>query len=255
MQFFFLSKQNNKWVLTGEAIAFEQTVCRRKQAKWYCVRAKATCSWIPSIAIIDHLSTVQPTYKSRILPSEIPWSWFERSDINFPNFKHLIKSFQLTAEGHTIEELAAAANVSDEVIKAAVRMRQQQLMEEKASLSNNQIIPGRIATTTASFVAVEQPTSTTTTHRPIAHVSKTKVSKKPSKVGHKVRVTMRKDYRHISFEVWIMLSGLERSILVLSNRLGFRREKLRWQLQDENWSACNKLSLRRSETFPWIICR
>lgn len=71
--------------------------------------------------------------------------------------------------GHTIEELAAVANVSVEAIQKAIQMKQQQLLaEQQASMYKQQIeIMKKLTSTTAMPTRRATATTTTTTLRPI----------------------------------------------------------------------------------------
>lgn len=71
--------------------------------------------------------------------------------------------------GHTIEELAAAANVSVDAIQKAIQMKQQQLLaEQQAAMYKQQIeIMKSLATTTAMPTRPSTTATTTTTTRPI----------------------------------------------------------------------------------------
>lgn len=97
-------------------------------------------------------------------------------------------------KGHTVEELASAAGVSVEVIKSAIKLRQQQMMTEKKNLNvvkRQQWKPPKASITppTTSSESFEEFTTQSTTARPTttAYVPKKKASKKPLKNGHKVR--------------------------------------------------------------------
>lgn len=70
--------------------------------------------------------------------------------------------------GHTVEELAAAANVSVDAIQKAIQMKQQQLLaEQQAAMYRQQIeIMKNTATTTA--MPTRPSTTMTTTMRPAA---------------------------------------------------------------------------------------
>lgn len=101
-------------------------------------------------------------------------------------------------KGHTVEELAAAANVSVETIKAAIKVRQQQmLIEKKTSTKPKWKKTSSIATTsvkttqsTTSESTEKLTTQSATTTKPSTtpYVPKKKVvAKKAIKNGHKVR--------------------------------------------------------------------
>jgi hypothetical protein len=83
----------------------------------------------------------------------------------------------LDLKGHTVEELAAMANVSVEVIKSAIRLRQQQLVSQAATTTSSQ-------SNTIEDVTTQLPiTEPSTTPK----APKKKVTKKPIvRSGHKV---------------------------------------------------------------------
>ncbi|XP_058130458.1 uncharacterized protein LOC131272654 [Anopheles coustani] len=90
--------------------------------------------------------------------------------------------------GHTVEELAAAANVSVEVIKEAIRVRQQELRAQKqyerqqAAFAQAQLLAQQQQTTTT--------TTTTTTPRPRRY---------PTNAGHKV-MNAPKEYYPVGYD-------------------------------------------------------
>ncbi|XP_053681171.1 uncharacterized protein LOC128732033 [Anopheles nili] len=94
--------------------------------------------------------------------------------------------------GHTVEELAAAANVSVEVIKEAIRVRQQELRAQK------QYEQQQAAFAHAQFLAAQQTvtpvatttTTTTTTQRPRRY---------PTNAGHKV-MNAPKEYYPVGYD-------------------------------------------------------
>jgi hypothetical protein len=97
-------------------------------------------------------------------------------------------------KGHTVEELAAAANVPVETIKAAIKLRQQQmLVEKKTSIkpkwkkapATKTTLVQTTQSTTSSESTEELTTQSTTSTTP--YVPKKKVVKKTVKNGHKVR--------------------------------------------------------------------
>lgn len=95
--------------------------------------------------------------------------------------------------GHTVEELAAAANVTVDVIHAAIKMRQKQLLLEKRSYASKlkQSIGSYVTpvTTTAKMttrVTTTTATTTTTPRSTTPYVPKRKVSKYKIAGGHKV---------------------------------------------------------------------
>ncbi|XP_049301103.1 uncharacterized protein LOC125774841 isoform X2 [Anopheles funestus] len=77
--------------------------------------------------------------------------------------------------GHTVEELAAAANVSVEVIKEAIRVRQQELRAQK------QYEKQQAAYAQAQFFAQQQTTPTTTT----TTTTTPRPRRYPTNAGHK----------------------------------------------------------------------
>lgn len=99
---------------------------------------------------------------------------------------------QVDLKGHTVEELAVAANVSVDTIKTAIKMRQQQLLLEKRNYSNqlkqkinNYVTPRTVLSTTSI-----RTTQLTTTTRPITTFApKIKVHHKSSTIAssHKVK--------------------------------------------------------------------
>uniref|UniRef100_A0A182PGQ5 Chitin-binding type-2 domain-containing protein n=1 Tax=Anopheles epiroticus TaxID=199890 RepID=A0A182PGQ5_9DIPT len=90
--------------------------------------------------------------------------------------------------GHTVEELAAAANVSVEVIKEAIRVRQQELRAQK------QYEKQQAAFVQAQFLAQQTTptttTTTTTTPRPRRY---------PTNAGHKV-MNAPKEYYPVGYD-------------------------------------------------------
>lgn len=96
-------------------------------------------------------------------------------------------------KGHTVEELAAAANVTVDVIRAAIKMRQQQLMQEKRYASKLKQTVGNYVTTQTTPATVKitsvRTTQSTTPRTTTPLVPKTKVSKYRMAGGHKVSGT------------------------------------------------------------------
>lgn len=93
-------------------------------------------------------------------------------------------------KGHTVEELAAAANVTVDVIQAAIKMRQQQLLLEKRNYANNlkqRIGNDVIAPTNPTTTTIRTTQSSTTQSSTTPYVQKRKVSKYHIAGGHKVR--------------------------------------------------------------------
>lgn len=109
-------------------------------------------------------------------------------------------------KGHTIEELAAAANVSVEFIKAAIKIRQQQLLVEKKPKGNESKYKWKKFTSTTSATSTtpsitssdttEAVTTRTTTSKvdTTPYAPKKKVVKKFIKNGHKVMNAPREYY-------------------------------------------------------------
>ncbi|XP_035795916.1 SH3 domain-containing protein C23A1.17-like isoform X2 [Anopheles albimanus] len=90
--------------------------------------------------------------------------------------------------GHTVEELAAAANVSVEVIKEAIRVRQQELRAQK------QYERQQAAYAQAQFLAAQQTTTTTTTT-----TTTPRPRRYPTNVGHKV-MNAPKEYYPVGYD-------------------------------------------------------
>lgn len=90
---------------------------------------------------------------------------------------------QVDLKGHTVEELAAAANVTVDVIQAAIKLRQQQLMLEKQNYSNQlkQKISNYVTPATTTTIRTTKTTRTTTA---ATYVPKRKV--RPISGSHKV---------------------------------------------------------------------
>lgn len=96
---------------------------------------------------------------------------------------------EVDLKGHTVEELAAAANVSVDVIKAAIKLRQQQLILEKKNFSKQKFKKSTIKQSTVPSESTEKVTTQSTTAKSITtpYVPKKKVVKKAVNNGHKVR--------------------------------------------------------------------
>lgn len=96
---------------------------------------------------------------------------------------------QVDLKGHTVEDLAAAANVTVDVIQAAIKLRQQQLLLEKRSYTNQfkQKINNYVTARTTPLTTTIRTTTTARTTTATAYVPKTKVSRHPIAGGHKVR--------------------------------------------------------------------
>lgn len=95
---------------------------------------------------------------------------------------------EVDLKGHSVEELAVAANVTVDVIKAAIRMRQQQLLLEKQNYASKlkQAIASHVTVqpTTSTTIRTTQPTTTPRSTTP--YVTKRAVSKYRIAGGHKV---------------------------------------------------------------------
>ena len=100
---------------------------------------------------------------------------------------------EIDLKGHTVEELAVAAQVSVEVIQEAIKVRQQQLMHEKKNFAKQKSNKSPTVQVTQSYIEFEptekSTTQSTTTRRSTTLYTppKKKVTKKPLKNGHKVR--------------------------------------------------------------------
>lgn len=97
--------------------------------------------------------------------------------------------------GHSVEELAAAANVSVDIIKSAIYMRQQELLaaQQAAAYHKLMIEQPKTAITTPTIT-----TTTTTTPRPII--------KKPIGGGNKVNYFLAYTYIYILYFAFIFRS-------------------------------------------------
>lgn len=98
---------------------------------------------------------------------------------------------QVDLKGHTVEELAAAANVTVATIQEAIKLRQQQLLLErrnyasqmKRNIANRVTVP-----TTPATTSIRTTQTTTTTQRSTTpYVPKRKVSNYYIAGGHKAR--------------------------------------------------------------------
>lgn len=104
---------------------------------------------------------------------------------------------EVDLKGHTVEELAEAANVSVEVIKRAIKVRQQQMLVEKQMKSRTTTKKKfwKPSTTPKQSTTSSESTEEVTTQSAVTKRSTTsyvpkpkkKVTKKPIKNGHKVR--------------------------------------------------------------------
>lgn len=100
---------------------------------------------------------------------------------------------QVDLKGHTVEELAIAANVSVSVIQSAIKLRQQQLMLEKKNFSKQKFFkkttPLQTTQASTSSESTEKVTTQSTTTKPstTSYAPKKKILKKSTKSGHKVR--------------------------------------------------------------------
>ncbi|XP_058056195.1 uncharacterized protein LOC131207592, partial [Anopheles bellator] len=91
--------------------------------------------------------------------------------------------------GHTVEELAAAANVSVEVIREAIRVRQQEMRAQK------QYEKQQAAYAQAQFLAAQQKTTTTTT----TTTTTPRPRRYPTNAGHKV-MNAPKEYYPVGYD-------------------------------------------------------
>lgn len=105
-------------------------------------------------------------------------------------------------KGHTVEELAKAANVTVDVIRAAIKMRQKQMMVEQKNY----------AIQMQQQLSLKQPTATFTSPRPTTQTTKTiaittttpaydskKVINRPLAGGHKV-MNAPKEYYPVGYD-------------------------------------------------------
>lgn len=92
-------------------------------------------------------------------------------------------------KGHTVEELAAVANVTVDVIQEAIKMRQQQMLLDRRNYASQlkQQISNHITTPATTTVRTTQPT--TTTQRTTTSEPRRRVSKYAVRGGHKVSQT------------------------------------------------------------------
>lgn len=113
-------------------------------------------------------------------------------------------------KGHSVEELAAMANVSVEVIKSAIKLRQQQLMMTKATTAASSAPPKALSKIVRTTRTTSSPPRSTigdvTTQSPITLPSTTpfetkkKVTKKPVvRSGHKVSefITIKREFESL----------------------------------------------------------
>lgn len=134
---------------------------------------------------------------------------------------------EIDLKGHTVEELAAAAHVSVDVIEDAIRVRKQQMLLEKSYANYAQQVlktSTTIRTTQATTTPTERPTtqsSTTTRPSTTPFIPKKKViTKKPTNNGHKVRHLSRSQRERNLFQFPISpRKGYERSEGILPGRL------------------------------------
>lgn len=110
------------------------------------------------------------------------------------------KKLEIDLKGHTIEELAIMANVSVDVIKKAIKLRQHQMkLESKFKESNDYYKENKVtfpSSTTEIIKSTTQTVTTTTksesTTQPITfrptYVPKKKIKKHPIHNGHKVNI-------------------------------------------------------------------
>lgn len=93
---------------------------------------------------------------------------------------------QVDLKGHTVEELAAAANVSIEVIQSAIKVRQQQMLAEKKGPSKWSWPTKTMGQTAPVTTPSELSEKVTTRPSTTPFMSKKKVTKKVIRNGHKV---------------------------------------------------------------------
>lgn len=112
------------------------------------------------------------------------------------------EKIEIDLKGHTIEELAHLANVSVDVIKSAINLRQQQIKiesklkgpnafhkEKKSILPSSSVETTKpwISTTTTIFsTTTDKTTQSTTSKSP--YIPKKKIKKHPLHSGHKVNI-------------------------------------------------------------------
>lgn len=98
---------------------------------------------------------------------------------------------QVDLKGHTVEELAAAANVTVATIQEAIKLRQQQLLLERrnyASQMKRNIASRVTIPTTPATTSIRTTQMTTTTQRSTTpYVQKKKASNYYIAGGHKAR--------------------------------------------------------------------
>ncbi|XP_058445892.1 uncharacterized protein LOC131427031 isoform X2 [Malaya genurostris] len=93
--------------------------------------------------------------------------------------------------GHTVEELAAAANVSVEVIREAIRVRKQEILaQQQYQKQQAAIVQAQIHAATSTMKTSTTTTSTTTTPRP---------RRIPARSGHKV-MNAPKEYYPVGYD-------------------------------------------------------
>jgi hypothetical protein len=92
---------------------------------------------------------------------------------------------EVDLKGHSIEELAKFANVSADVIVAAIKMRQEQMRQSALSAA---VYVTPISTSTNKLPLTVRPTTTTTTTTTttVSYTPKRKVSSYAIYRGHKV---------------------------------------------------------------------
>jgi hypothetical protein len=160
---------------------------------------------------------------------------------------------QVDLKGYSVEELAAAANVTVDVIQAAIKLRQQQLLVENQKYAN------LIKQKTTNFVTVRTTPATTTvstTSPPLTTKASIQVPKRkvmPNSISHKVRTKPRETSNHRKQATASVShsTGHECAERVLSSRL---RQKLRRQLQVKSGIASNVIPLWGSTSLPWSLC-
>ncbi|CAO1398819.1 unnamed protein product [Diamesa hyperborea] len=112
---------------------------------------------------------------------------------------------QIDLKGHTVEELAKAANVTVDVIRAAIKMRQKQMMVEQKNyaIQMQQQLSLQQQPTTAFTSPRPRPTTQTTKTIPITTTTQAydtkKVVNRPLAGGHKV-MNAPKEYYPVGYD-------------------------------------------------------
>lgn len=114
------------------------------------------------------------------------------------------EKLEIDLKGHTIEELAIMANVSVDVIKSAIKLRQQQMKIESKNKGSSAflkekkaaVLPSSTVETTKPWISTSttissstSPDSTTqSTTLKSTYISKKKIKKHPLHNGHKANI-------------------------------------------------------------------